>query len=526
MVDDLTGNRIVFNGEIYNFRELRAQLSEQGHRFRTSSDTEVLLGLYAEYGLEMVSRLRGMFAFAIWDPKRGRLVLARDPLGIKPLYFAERDSTLRFASEVRTLLATGAVDTSPSPAGHVGFLLWGSVPEPHTLYRGVQSLRAGEIVCIDHGGITRGRASAPVPPDPAPPVPELADLVADSVRAHLVSDVPVGLFLSSGIDSGTICGHAVEQGYDLRTLTVTFDDYASRDHDESPLAERVAKLYGTRHQTIRMAHEEFDRMVEKALTAMDQPSVDGVNTYVISGVARAAGLKVALSGLGADEVFAGYSTFSDMGRLRKWFGPLSHLPELGRGIRIATAAVLRRRQPKLAGLIEYSGTDEGAYLLLRGLFMPWEISRIVDADFARAGWEELCGLGGVRDLAVGRLLRQRTSSMEVGRYMRNQLLRDTDWASMAHGLEVRVPYVDTRLMRGVDWRLAAGLAVEKADLARTPRRPLPDEVVSRARTGFDVPLDAWARRNCPSTTPLTAYGRRAFALFVYRSFTRSPFGNP
>ena len=340
---------IVFNGEIYNYRELRCALETRGIRFRTTSDTEVLLHLYARHRAEMVHRLRGMFAFAIWDEERRGLFLARDPYGIKPLYTANDGWTFRFASQVKALLAGGQIARELEPAGLVGFYLFGSVPEPFTLYRDIRAVPAGHTQWVDAGGprepepfanlaaiLAAGAESAA----PRAGLPELVrTAVLDSVRAHLLSDVEVGLFLSAGVDSGTLLGLMRDAGQrEIRAITLAFDEFRGTEEDEVPLAAQVAERYQARHIVRHVDEREFRDDLPTILEAMDQPSIDGINTWFIAKAAREAGLKVALSGLGGDELLAGYPSFTDLPRWRRRLGPLAAVPGVGRVARMLIGA--------------------------------------------------------------------------------------------------------------------------------------------------------------------------------------------
>ncbi|MCW5553477.1 MAG: asparagine synthase (glutamine-hydrolyzing) [Verrucomicrobiae bacterium] len=302
---------IVFNGEIYNYRELRAELEAEGARFRSHSDTEVLLQLHQRHGTAMLPRLRGMFAFALWDGERGGLLLARDPYGIKPLYYADDGETLRVASQVKTLLAGGSIAASPEPAGHAGFLLWGHVPEPYTLYKAIRALPAGTSLWVGKDGSRGAETFGSIPKILASarhenqlhtkmfsqPARSEAGLVRgalrDTVAHHLIADVPVGVFLSSGLDSTTLAALAAEQGGSHRTVTLAFQEFAGTANDEAPLAELVARQYGAQHQTVRVTRQDFVAETDRLFAAMDQPSLDGVNTYLVSLAAKRAGLKVA-----------------------------------------------------------------------------------------------------------------------------------------------------------------------------------------------------------------------------------------
>ncbi|MEK8049896.1 asparagine synthase (glutamine-hydrolyzing) [Ideonella sp. DXS22W] len=536
MHDASLGTSIVFNGEIYNYRQLRAELERDGFQFLSHSDTEVLLKLYARDGERMLSRLRGMFAFAIHDPRSASVFIARDPLGIKPLYLADDGRTLRLASQVKALLASPAIDTREEPAGHVGFFLWGHVPDPFTLFRGIRALPAGACLRVD---LTAGRksqkqyysladdlAQAPVPPalqDPRAAQEALAQAMRDSVKHHLVADVPVGVFLSAGLDSTTLAALTREAGNSqlLRTLTLGFEEFVGTPADETGLAQEVALDLGAEHSTRWTRQSDFVGHADKVLHAMDQPSIDGVNTYFVSHAAQQAGLKVALSGLGGDELFAGYSDFQTIPKLVRLAAPLAAIPGLGRGFRYVSAPLLRRvTSPKAAGLIEFGGDFASAYLLRRGFFMPWEIPNELDGDLVREGWESLQTLEQLR-LSERALTspRHRVSALQSSWYMRNQLLRDSDWASMAHSLEVRVPLVDVELIRVVASLVNAGHPPSKLDMAATPSRPLPTSVLERKKTGFSIPVSQWLTERTTSTDRKASGGLRDWGRQVYRQLT-------
>jgi asparagine synthase (glutamine-hydrolysing) len=520
---------ITFNGEIYNYRELRSELEKEGCRFRTTSDTEVLLWLYQRHGRNMVHRLRGMFAFALWDEARKGLFLARDPFGIKPLYFSDDGGTLRVASQVKALLAGGAIAGTPGPAGLVGFLLWGHVPEPYTLHKSIRALPAGSTLWIDAAGRKEVRpyfdlsgeiasaleSSRVVPAKQAHD--ELRAALLESVRYHLVADVPVGVFLSAGLDSTTLTSLAREVGQgDLRTVTLGFEEFQGTDSDETPLAEEVARQRGTVQSTVRVTRDTFDEESRRLIAAMDQPTVDGVNSYFVSRAAARSGLKVALSGLGGDELFGGYSSFAEIPRLVNRLRPLAAIPGLGLAFRRVSVPLLRRfTSPKYASLLEYGGTYGGAYLLRRGLFMPWELPRLLDGEIVKQGWSELRTLPLLSETAQPVASPYfKVVALESAWYMRNQLLRDTDWASMAHSLEVRVPLVDVTLFRAVMRLAQHGRGPSKLDFARTPAVPLPDSVLHRRKTGFSIPVREWlADKNQIKTNER---GMRGWALRLLR----------
>jgi asparagine synthase (glutamine-hydrolysing) len=525
---------ITYNGEIYNFPDLRADLEHLGVQFQTTSDTEALLHLYALEGAEMVRRLRGMFAFAIWDAARAGLFLARDPYGIKPLYVSDESGTFRFASQVKALLAAD-ISREPDPAGAVGFHLLGYVPEPFTLYRSIQAMPAG---CTQWVG-ARG-AEAPKPYVSLPSIladaagrpssaGELAErvraAVADSVSAHMLSDVGVGAFLSAGVDSGALLGLMRDAGAQAITaVTLSFAEFEGTEEDEAPLAADIAGSNGAAHHIRQVGQPEFDADLPAILAAMDQPSIDGVNTWFVAKAAKEAGLKVAISGLGGDELLAGYPSFADLPRWRRQFGPWAGLPGVGpltRSMLRTFAPAVLRNTPKAAGILEYSGSWAGAYLLRRGLFLPRELPQLLGEDTARDGLRRLGLLSRFQDSLspdpgsdVGRVC-----ALESSHYLRGQLLRDADWAGMAHGVEIRAPLVDIELLRTLAPCLPALRQGDgKTALAAAPSTPLPASVTGRAKTGFGVPTGAWMARQVgadgerPSSKGLTSR-RWARAVF-------------
>lgn len=515
---------ITFNGEIYNYRDLRRELEGKGHVFRSQSDTEVLLHLYAERGPDMVDALRGMFAFGIWDTAERKLFLARDPFGIKPLYYADTGGTLRFASQVKALLAGGAIDTAPEPAGSAGFLLWGCVPEPYTLYREIHCLPAGATLSVRPGLVEAPRAYFSVrdtliaaQQDVRPFVEDDRDALAaalrSSVRRHLVSDVPVGVLLSAGADSSLIAGlAAAEQRTNLHTMTLGFSEFRGGPDDEVPLAERVAAILGGRHQTRWIAREEFDAELAAILDAMDQPSTDGVNTFLVCRELARSGLKVALSGLGGDELFGGYPSFRDVPRAARWLAPARRLAPGGRLLRALASPLLSTfTSPKFAGLLEYGGSFEGAYLLRRALFMPWELNQSLDPVALHVGLERLNTLPAVAGAMRGiNSAHARVAALEMSWYMRNQLLRDADWAGMAHSVELRVPLVDVDLFRTLAPWLTSATPPRKADALGATNSPLREEILGRPKTGFSVPMRDWIGER--SAQAGRARGLRGWAL--------------
>lgn len=513
---------VTFNGEIYNYLELRRSLEAKGYVFTTNSDTEVLLHLYAERGADLVNQLQGMFAFAIWDQPRREVLIARDPYGIKPLYYSDDGWTFRFASQVKAILAGGGVSRDIDSAGVVGFYLWGSVPEPFTTHRAVRALPAGCTMRVDKLGAhepkryysiaaayrdaTLDAQSHSNSDDMRETTAALQQAIRDSLRRHLVADVPVGAFLSAGIDSGALVGLMRDAGQrKIQTVTLSFEEYRGSNEDEAPIAAQVARLYGTQHATRVVTRSEFRADFPSLLRSMDQPTIDGINIWFVSKAARELGLKVAISGLGGDELLGGYPSFQDIPRWVKCLAIPATIPGLGRVARplMSVTATRMGLNPKVAGALEFGGTYAGAYLLKRGLFLPWELFGILDRGLVESGLLRLRPFEMIEETIRPALESPfaRVATLESSIYMRNQLLRDTDWASMAHAVEVRVPLVDHSLLRKVaPLTSKLGNRRGKLSLANAPTRRLPSAVFNRPKTGFTIPIERWIREYLPNET--------------------------
>ena len=533
---------IVFNGEIYNYPALRMELQTEGVQFLTTSDTEVLLHLYARHGDAMVHMLRGMYAFAIWDNNKRALFLARDPYGIKPLYTANDGWTFRFASQVKALLTGGQVSRDPEPAGLVGYHLFGNVPEPFTLYREIRALPAGHFQWVDNAGPREPRRfanlaavlaeGAQYPAAPSELNAHVQQAALDSVSAHLLADVEVGVFLSAGIDSGALLGLVRDAGLQkVRAITLGFDEFAGTAEDEVPLAAQVARHYGAEHIIRRVGEREFQNDLPAILEAMDQPSIDGVNTWFVSKAAKEAGLKVALSGLGGDELLAGYPSFRDIPRWRRRYGVMARVPFWGHMARLVAATLMPefvRRNPNTLGIFEHAGDWSGCYLLRRGLYLPHELPSLLGEEvtheglhrlnLARAHKEQLRPDPGSNTARV--------CVLESSNYMRNQLLRDSDWAGMAHTLEIRVPLVDWQLTKTLAPSLATLVpGAGKDALALSPSLPLPDAIRLRAKSGFGVPTGNWMTHATGSANlPTKGQASRAWSRRVLKGLVSQPIG--
>jgi asparagine synthase (glutamine-hydrolysing) len=522
---------VVFNGELYNYRELRERLGALGHRFTTQSDTEILVHAWEEWGEECLGELRGMFAFAIADFSKRHasgpvLFLARDPLGIKPLYYTQTAEGFAFASEVRALMTSGVAPKKISQDALTSFLLFGSVSEPVTMYEGVFSLPPGHRVLLyvpDRRRLPRPHPwwdprLSPAAKDRRGPrsfasaASALRPLLQDSVRAHLIADVPVGLFLSSGLDSGAIAALAAREHQGIQSFTLAFPGTA---FDESALTRVVAKRCGTQHSEIPLSGDEIPSRLDEALAALDQPTMDGINTYFVSWAARQLGLKVALSGLGGDELFAGYSTFADTPKLSLLASAAKFVPS---GLREATSGLLRSlltsgfasgrssdAAMKAAAAWRNPKSLPHPYYFARTLFPPGEINKLIEPRFrpstlAADGFTlEPTWLGWLQ-VASGQALNMEPSTavswLELRSYMVSTLLRDTDSVSMARSLEVRVPLLDTPLvefMTALPDEARRKPGVQKALLVEALGNFLPAEITSQKKRTFTLPWEQWLR---------------------------------
>jgi asparagine synthase (glutamine-hydrolysing) len=530
---------VVFNGELYNYRELRERLARCGHQFTTHSDTEILVHAWEEWGEECLSELRGMFAFAIADFRKQFnagpvLFLARDPLGIKPLYYTQTTEGFAFASEVRALVASGIPSREISQDALTSYLLFGSVSEPVTMIEGVFSVPPGHRVLLyvpDRRRLPRTHPwwdprRSPAAKDPRAPktfaaaATALRPMLEDSVRAHLIADVPVGLFLSSGLDSGAIAALAAREHAGIQSFTLAFPGTA---FDESQLTRAVAQRCGTKHSELALKGEEIPGRLDEALAAQDQPTMDGINTYFVSWAARQVGLKVALSGLGGDELFAGYSTFAHTPRLARLAGMAKFVPALLRKVsaEMVIAAGGPGRSPdagrKLAAVWREPARLPHAYYFARTLYPPGEIEKLMEPRFrpstvAADGYSlEPTWLGWLQR-GADEARRMETAAaigwMEMRSYMASTLLRDTDSVSMARSLEVRVPLLDTPLVEFVNALPDAARRrqdVQKALLVEALGSLLPAEIAAQKKRTFTLPWEQWLRG------PLQARVEESFA---------------
>jgi asparagine synthase (glutamine-hydrolysing) len=534
MVDPATGHVVVFNGEIYNFDDLRRQLVAEGQEFYSTGDTAVMLRALGLHWSSAVGRLRGMFAFACWNPKERRLLLARDPLGIKPLYLARSSDpslgwSIAFASELRALLASGLLGKPHLDPQAVASIVWnGFVVGPGTAVRGVELLWPGRLLEFDGAGKEIRNEDFWRVPDRAPDATMdescLTFILEEAVKIHLASDVPLAVFLSGGVDSSAIANLAQRAAKDpIHTFTLTFEE---QEFNEGPIARQIAAAIGTQHHEVVLTEARFVENLEPALDSLDQPTFDGLNAYYMSHAIRAAGFTVALSGAGGDELFGGYASYRDLPMLKRWSQRVAWVP---RGLQVAAAKLgssflcrpgesmpPQTRWAKLPEMVRYGDDLLALYQLAYALFLPGFQRELLAPAFAEALVD---GLPPAMRRRLSEETRVRTplsaiSLMEQRLFLGERLLRDNDVASMASSLEQRVPLVDQVVFESVD-RLPDLARYHplgrKAMLRRIGLRGLDPALFERPKSGFVLPFDRWMRRGLQHAMDRTLRDPQAIA---------------
>jgi asparagine synthase (glutamine-hydrolysing) len=516
MVDPVTGHVAVINGEIYNYVELRARLSAEGQKFQSTGDTAVMLRVVSIYGCRAIRLLRGMFAFAVWNTDKRKLILARDPLGIKPLYFARNsvlgaDWSLIFASELRAILASELLGKPKLNPRATASMVWnGFIVSPETAVERIETVWPGQFYVFDSTGSEEYAEDYWSMPHnkPVSAIDEsyLANTLEQSVRLHLASDVPLGIFLSSGVDSATVANvaHKTSQS-PVHTFTLAFEE---QEYNEATMARRIAAAIGTQHQELILTEQRFIAQLDTALGSLDQPSFDGLNTYYMSQAVRDAGFKVALIGTGGDELFGGYASFRDLPTLlrfltfAKWL-PRSVTAQLATLVsRVAQPSSCASVQPqtrwaKLPAMVEYGDNLLSLYQLCYALFLPEFRTRLLTDQVAASA-------DGIPAPMRSRLVNEidsrsplsAVSVLEQRLFLGERLLRDTDATSMAASIEVRLPLVDQVVVERtchLDDQERYYPISNKALLRRIGLRGLDPSLFNHPKKGFVLPYDRWIR---------------------------------
>jgi asparagine synthase (glutamine-hydrolysing) len=496
---------IVYNGELYNYRELKLELQRvaQGadHRpyfFKTNSDTEVILAAYQRWGTECLQKFNGMFAFALYDTQKNTLFIARDRLGIKPLYYSFKNNQLVFASEIRSVLNSGFVERKLDRSVIGEYFSYQTVHAPNTLVEDIKMLMPGNFMLLQNSALSITRywnvndfINKKNDSDYAAVCKNVKELLYRAVERRLVADVPFGAFLSGGIDSSAVVAIMSQMSSQkVETFNVSFDE---SDFSEAVYAKRIADLYKTNHHEIKLSPSDFLNQLPEALNAMDHASGDGPNTYIVSKATKKAGISMALSGLGGDEVFAGYDVFKRMMDIRK----KAYLNILPVWMRQAAGAAIKAKNKSVSGEKMYEVLSkekisiDKAYPVSRKTFSDKQLKSFV----ANAQYKNLEHLIRTVPKPNDQHILSYVSALEMQTYMQNVLLRDTDQMSMAVALEVRVPFLDYQLVEYV-------LSVkDEFKYPSTPKKLLtdslqgllPDEIINRPKMGFTLPWKHWLK---------------------------------
>ncbi len=516
MIDPGTGTALVFNGEIYNFLDLRSQLQELGESFVTDGDSEVILRGYARWGDNVVERLRGMFAFVIVDPREGRALLARDGFGIKPLYTckvsdAQGVRAIAFASEGRALVKAGFAEPVTAPQRLYHYLWNGFSSGPGTIWRDIDELPRGSLATLDGDSRTLAPKRFWAPGQGKGSEASAAEMLEESVRLHLVSDVPKVVFLSGGIDSTALVGIARRHEARLETMSLGF---AEQDYDETRFAQQIAKAAGTRHHSIHLTAGEMLESLDRAIASLDQPSFDGTNTWLVSRAAAELGFKVGLSGAGGDELTGGYTSFRRLPTLSRLVAP-PFSP-----VAVFAARVAARLSPREAGrrkIVDLARTQgdltalyqtqyalrsqAGTRALMADRTLSYDPYGLAPARIAELEDE-------IEDLSPARAV----SVLESELFLGDRLLRDSDAVSMDNSIELRVPFVDTVLSDGFD-----GLSDQERYQPLGKKPPLRDiaydtagaTLMDRPKRGFELPIERWLHEDLRETVTATLLDKRS-----------------
>jgi asparagine synthase (glutamine-hydrolysing) len=491
---------ISFNGEIYNFQQLRAELQQFGHQFNTQTDTEVILAAYEQWGTQSFARLEGMFAFALWDKQEQTLLLVRDRSGIKPLYYLYNASGISFASETRAFQYLPNVPKANNN-WPVLMLAYGHLPEPNTTYKDVVSLPKGFFLSYRRGQTSLQNfgfySFSDNGDSTSTATPKIAALLRDAVKSHLVADAPIGVFLSGGIDSGILFLLAAEQKKQgLNSLSLYFNE---EKYSEKNYQDLLLQQVNCERNQYQLQGAEFLETLPQILNDMDLPSCDGINTWFVSKYAKEQGLKAVLSGIGADELLGGYPSFKRL----KSAAMLQQLPNKALGSKL-----IRGRKLSRLSYLQMDGIS-GLYLFLRGQFAPADIAKQLDAT-EKEVWEVLQSAAVLPD--IHQLHPQNQASwMETNLYMQNQLLRDADVMSMAHGIEIRVPFLDHAFQSycmGLPAAVKFGGQLPKALLIEAFKKELPEPVWNRPKMGFSFPFTEWLASSDYVKGQMTAIGKK------------------
>lgn len=498
---------ITFNGEIYNYQEIRKDLESKKVKFKSNSDTEVIIESYKYWGERFVEKLRGMFAFAIWDIIKKKLFLARDPFGIKPLYYLKMNGSYIFASQVKSLLSIENIKFEHSNASIVSYYLWGNIQEPYSLYKNIFSLQRGTYLTVEPDGKEKLVSYANIKDLILNTGPinfykqderndYLKNCIEETVNYHQVSDVPRTILLSSGIDSNVILSSISDENKkNCSALTLDFD--YKDDQNETIHAKESALINEITHNIFKISDDDFYLLLENFYRDMDSPTNDGFNNYLISSIAKKLGSKIIISGIGGDEIFSGYPTFDLIPKINRNLKYLPQIKMLNNFIKNKIYKILKKfnLKTKYAGIEEYGRNPESAYLLVRSLFLPFELEELVSTDTFKNGFEELNVFDELKkDVSDFNDTKLSTIYLEMKYFLCSKLLRDSDWVSMSHSIELRTPFVDWFFFKKIIPLIKSNLSLKKSSLYECYSSKLPKDLHKRKKTGFMIPHEDFLKK--------------------------------
>ncbi len=523
---------ITFNGEIYNYKQLKNELEKNNVIFKSNSDTEVIIESYKFWGLEFLKKLRGMFSFAIWDDLNKKLIIVRDPFGIKPIYYTKINGAIYFASQIKSILSIDNLKFDLSDAGIVSYYLWGNVQEPFTLYKDIKSLKKGNCLVIDDRGNESIINYADIKnsilntekinfKDENEKLAYLNDAIQETVNFHQVSDVPRTLLLSSGVDSNLILG-SINENNKKNCSALTLDFKYTGNEDETVLAKKSANMNNIKHQISEISSDEFFLLIENFYKDMDSPTNDGFNNYLISYLAKKQNSKIIISGVGGDEIFFSYPSFNIIPKLNK---NLKYLPKfnfLNSFFKNTLYSFLKKKKlkTKYSGLIEYGQDINSAFLLIRSLFLPFEIKEVIGEKTFIKGYEELNTINSLsKDIQEINDTRLSIMYLEIKYYLCSKLLRDSDWVSMSHSIELRTPFVDWSFFNKLIPIIKGDKNFNKFTALNSMKNKLPKELISRKKTGFVIPHNDYLEKL--SVTRKFANPIRDWSTFSYERYMQN-----
>lgn len=493
---------IVFNGEIYNYKELRNELIKSGYIFHTKSDTEVILNLYKKFGYDFHKKIRGMFSFIIWDDREKEVIAVRDHFGIKPLYYYDLNGQIIFSSSVKSLSSEKNLDLSISEAGHVGFLMLGHIPEPFTLYKNIKAVPTGSIMLVrkKEKKFTKyfdlkneiENSLNTLHTKKENKIDDLNNYIDETIDYHMTSDVDVSLFLSGGLDSGTILSYMSKNYKNNNSITLGFEEFNNTPNNEVIRAEKFAQKFQSNH-IIKTIDKNFYLNIEKDFyNKMDQPTVDGLNTYLVSCIAKENNYKVAISGIGADECFGGYPSFTQIPKLLKYLRKIPYKNTLFNTLNSINNIINLNIKSKYLGILKFSDSVAESYFLRRGLHMPWEIRDLLGETFFDRGYKELNLIKTMENEMIHNAdIRTNIIILEFNNYLKNQLLRDADWAGMANSIEIRTPFVDYHFFKKLLPLITSVNPPGKEDMSQNLKKNFDDEFLRKKKSGFSTPINIW-----------------------------------